>query len=309
MSLSGKKQQNSLENGMRNLLKIATSTASLASLALLCLTVLTSVAGSAYASELAGTITELSGGLMVKKSNGIAKIQGISSSIEVGDTVITPKNTFVRIKFLDDTEMILKPGTRLVIESWVSKPDASAYHTAIVNLERGGINLLAAPDRGQEKMAILLKTRLAELNITGASAFIALTEASEAKLASLQTYLRASTASFDAAPIYSDIPRGTVGIIPLPMLAQSTPGSGGGLAPGLYVHVIDGLIQLSNRGGVQQFSAGQFGFTGSVVQPPVIVPNNPGIQFNPPPAFQSGSGPQSNAGTGSKPKTVDCEVR
>jgi hypothetical protein len=93
------------------------------------------------------------------------------------------------------------------------------------------------------------------------------------------------------------------------LLAQANvPGSGGGLAPGLYVHVIDGLIQLSNRGGVQQFAAGQFGFTGSVVQPPVIVPKNPGIQFNPPPAFQSSTGPQST-NSGSKSKTVDCEVR
>jgi hypothetical protein len=29
----------------------------------------------------------------------------------------------------------------------------------------------------------------------------------------------------------------------------------------LYVQVIDGLILLSNQGGTQQFSAGQFGFT------------------------------------------------
>lgn len=93
------------------------------------------------------------------------------------------------------------------------------------------------------------------------------------------------------------------------LLAQAnTPGSGGGLAPGLYVHVIDGIIQLSNRGGVQQFAAGQFGFTGSVVQPPVIVPQNPGIQFNLPPAFQSSTGPQTS-NSGSKPKAVDCEVR
>ena len=79
--------------------------------------------------------------------------------------------------------------------------------------------------------------------------------------------------------------------------------------PGLYVQVIDGLIQLTNRGGVQQFAAGQFGFTGSVVTPPVIIPSNPGIQFNPPPAFQSSTGPQSGSSSSSKPNTVDCEVR
>jgi hypothetical protein len=77
--------------------------------------------------------------------------------------------------------------------------------------------------------------------------------------------------------------------------------------PGVFVQVVDGLIQLGNRGGNQQFTAGQFGFTGSIVTPPVIIPNNPGIQFNPPPAFQSSTGPQSGSSTSSH--KVDCEVR
>jgi hypothetical protein len=81
------------------------------------------------------------------------------------------------------------------------------------------------------------------------------------------------------------------------------------LPPGLYVQVVDGLINLSNKPGGSQFSSGQFGFTGSVVQPPVIVPSNPGIQFTPPPAFSSPSGPQSGSSNGGKPNTVDCEVR
>lgn len=58
-----------------------------------------------------------------------------------------------------------------------------------------------------------------------------------------------------------------------------------GLMPGLYVSVLDGIINLSNRGGSRSFSAGQFGYTASVVQPPLVIPRNPGITFNPPPAF------------------------
>jgi hypothetical protein len=68
------------------------------------------------------------------------------------------------------------------------------------------------------------------------------------------------------------------------------------------------MIQLSNRGGVQQFAAGQFGYTASFIKPPVVLPNNPGIQFTPPPAFQSSTAPQGNSSS-SKSKTVDCEVR
>jgi hypothetical protein len=57
------------------------------------------------------------------------------------------------------------------------------------------------------------------------------------------------------------------------------------LAPGLYVQVIDGLINVSNPGGTQSFAAGQFGFVPSPNAPPIIVPANPGLQFVPPPSF------------------------
>nr|WP_315485159.1 iron dicitrate transport regulator FecR [uncultured Undibacterium sp.] len=300
---------------MSNLTKIATPSnfrtrpALLHVLMMVTIAVLLSFADKAYSVETAGTITELAGGLMVKKSNGVPKIQGIASHVEVGDTVIAPNRTFARIKFLDNTEITLRPGTSLVIERFVFNTANPDNNSAVFILEKGGVNLTSAPNKGTKKTPITLKSVFGELNVTGANAFIAIEAASEKRLAAMRAYMMASTASLNSFSTYVDTPRVRSGVVPLPLLAQNTPGSGGGLAPGLYVHVIDGLIQLSNRGGVQQFAAGQFGFTGSVVQPPVIVPKNPGIQFNPPPAFQASTGPQSTGGNSTKPKTVDCEVR
>jgi hypothetical protein len=79
-------------------------------------------------------------------------------------------------------------------------------------------------------------------------------------------------------------------------------------APGLYVQVLDGMVNLSNNGGSQNFSAGQFGFVPSFTTPPIILPQNPGLQFNPPPVFNSSSGatpPSAPANSGN----VDCIVR
>jgi len=97
-------------------------------------------------------------------------------------------------------------------------------------------------------------------------------------------------------------------------LAQAAGGGAGagGLAPGLYVQVLDGMIHLTNAGGSQNFSAGQFGYTRSFTQPPVILPTNPGIQFTPPPAFNASTTPQPGQGassSSSESKKVDCEVR
>lgn len=80
------------------------------------------------------------------------------------------------------------------------------------------------------------------------------------------------------------------------------------LAPGLYVHVIDGLISVSNKAGTANFAPGQFGYTPSAFQAPVVLPNNPGLAFSPPVSFNAPL-PASTASSASKSTTVDCEVR
>ncbi|VVE27801.1 hypothetical protein PAQ31011_03505 [Pandoraea aquatica] len=67
--------------------------------------------------------------------------------------------------------------------------------------------------------------------------------------------------------------------------AGSSPIAPTGLAPGLYVQVIDGLVTLSNPAGAQVFQAGQFGFNPSYAVPPVVIPQNPGLLFTPPVSF------------------------
>lgn len=82
----------------------------------------------------------------------------------------------------------------------------------------------------------------------------------------------------------------------------------GGLAPGLYVQVIDGLVHLTNPAGTLNFAAGQFGYTSSFKQPPVMLPTNPGIPFTQPPSF---SMPASVSASNRAPESneVMCIVR
>lgn len=101
---------------------------------------------------------------------------------------------------------------------------------------------------------------------------------------------------------------GVFAVLAVPAFAQNTPLPSGGLAPGLYVSVTNGQIALSNKGGSTNFTAGQFGFTSSLTQPPVIVPKNPAMQFTPPPAFSSSTSTQAS-NSGAKAGTVDCVVR
>lgn len=56
-------------------------------------------------------------------------------------------------------------------------------------------------------------------------------------------------------------------------------------SPGLYVHVLDGMIDLSNQAGSQSVATGQFGYSPAINKTPILLHRNPGILFTPPPSI------------------------
>ena len=264
------------------------------------------------AEDVLAKLSQVQGGIMVKQRDGTPRIQGAGSTIAVGDTLTTPNNAFARIQFFDNTDVTLKPGTQVSIERIVAASATAGSPQVVLGLQKGSINVDATAEQNGRKVGILLRTAFGELTMQGANAFVTVMEATpESLLAARRAYLLASTASLDMprfTGIWNDSP---ATVMPSFLLAQNTPAmkppATPGLAPGLYVSVIDGAINLSNKGGSQNFSAGQFGYTANVTKPPVVVPSNPGLKFTPPPTFTSNSG--GSAGGGSKAAAVDCVVR
>lgn len=217
----------------------------------------------ACAGQVAGTVIHLSGPLMAKKADGTAKILAVKSEVEQGDTLVTEKNTYAQIKFIDNSEITLRPGTSLTVEAFsfdAGKPDGDS---ASFNLLKGGLRSITGLLGKRSKDRFSLKTPTATIGIRGTT--------------------------FIAQFVPAQVP--------------------GGMAAGLHVQVIDGAIHMTNAGGTQNFTVGQFGFTPSLTQPPVVVPNNPGIQFTPPPAFGAASTPVGSTSASAKSSNVDCEVR
>lgn len=231
----------------------------------------------ALAAPVAGVVVQLSGPLMAKKADGTLKVLSLKSEVENGDTLITEKNTYAMVKFIDNSEITLRPASTMTIENFNFDSGKQDEDRAQFNLVKGGLRSVTGLLGKRSKEKFELKTPAATIGIRGTT-FIA-----------------------------QWVPPAPVGAAALP--TASLPG-GASLAPGLYVQVLDGMINLSNKGGAQNFAAGQFGFVPGQQMPPVIVPNNPGIQFTPPPVFNSSSGPAAAAGaTPSKSNAVDCEVR
>lgn len=239
--------------------------------------VLMSISLHAFA-QVAGTVTQLSGPMMAKKADGKIKVLSLKSEVEAGDTLVTEKNTYALVKFIDNSEITLKPGTTFVVEQFAYQGDQPEGDQASFNLVKGGLRSLSGLLGKRSKEKFSLKTPVATIGIRG-------------------TYFTAEYISAGGSKA------------PGPPLPKTAPPTGPSLAPGLYTSVTTGQIVVSNPGGTLDIAAGQFGFTPSFRQPPVLLPTNPGIPFTLPPVFNASTGPSASNTTPGKSNNVDCEVR
>jgi hypothetical protein len=261
---------------MKNLRPNCTAIEALAR-TLLC-AVLLLAGGAAWAGQVVGVVEHLSGPLMDRKADGTVKVLAAKSEVESGDTLVAEKNTYAQLRFIDNSEITLRPGTTFKIDNFAYDADKPDGDSAVFSLVKGGLRSITGLLGKRNKEKFSLKTPTATIGIRGTT--------------------------FIAQWIEPLPPAGPGGPAPGPALPPAA------LAPGLHVAVLDGLIVVTNPGGAQHFQAGQFGFVPNVNAPPVIVPKNPGLQFTPPPAFNSGvGGPLASQGAAAQHGAVDCIVR
>ena len=65
---------------------------------------------SASLAQTAGTVTHLSGTLSVARADG-QRLLAVNSAVREGDLLTTERDTYVRIKFSDGAEVVLRPGS------------------------------------------------------------------------------------------------------------------------------------------------------------------------------------------------------
>jgi len=262
-----------------------------------------------FAAQVAGTVTHLSGPLIAKKADGAVKVLSLQSAIEQGDTLIAEKDTYARIKFADNSEIVLRPNTQLKIDQFSFEEDKPNNDGFTMTLIKGGLRAVTGLLGKRNKERFGLNTPTASIGIRGTT-FIAEYVAPDSSIAAynMATTAALQTTGADGRTSRSDADAPVAAIQPLQLAANETPGSGSGRVPGLYVQVLDGTIFLRNSAGILDVTTGQFGFAISFNRPPVILPNNPGMQFTLPGSFPVNL-TQDNANSESKSGSLICEVR
>ncbi len=99
------------------------------------------LAATVFAGQ-AATVTHVSGPLAARKADGATKAISIGSKVDEGDTVLTEKRTYARLKFNDGSEVTLKPNSQFKVEKYnydetKPKEDAGSF-----NLIKGGLRTI-----------------------------------------------------------------------------------------------------------------------------------------------------------------------
>lgn len=269
-------------------------------LVLVCGAALSSGAAHAQPAAMAGQITQLSGMVTTQSAGGRKfKILAPRSVVNTGDTLQAEPGTYARLSLPDGRVATLGPGARVSFRA----PDTLELHHGLLELRAaqspvGSLSVVAGDSVIDASRASVVLQRVAE-----GAATIALRQQAYARAALASSERSTATDTAPAWPVWNVVTDVVVA------LNLATAVGSVALPPGLYVQVIDGLINVTNKAGSQSFNAGQFGFTPSFMQPPVVLPANPGIKFTPPPVFSSSVGTAGLSNSASRTGSVDCEVR
>lgn len=121
----------------------------------------------ALASE-AATVTHVSGPLAARKADGTTKAISIGSKVDEGDTVVTEKRTYARLKFNDGGEVTLKPNSQFMVEKYSFDKEKPKDDSALFSLIKGGLRTVTGQigKRGNQD-SYLMNTPTATLGIRG----------------------------------------------------------------------------------------------------------------------------------------------
>jgi hypothetical protein len=235
-----------------------TTTARIIAISLLLLPLLLMISSLAWSATEVGRVANLSGPLLAKKADGTTRVLSVNSAVEEGDTLVTEKRTYARIKFTDNSEINIRPGTQLKVSQYNFDQAKPTDDKAVYNLVRGGLRAITGlvGKRGdQNSYKMVTDTAVAGV-------------------------------------------RGT--IYECKICADNC----GSIPNGLYLFVLEGIVNLSNSAGSQDVNAGKYAYVQTGASVPTILPGNPGFDFTLPAVL----GPGAEAGEVKK-NDPGCIVR
>jgi hypothetical protein len=209
---------------------------------LLSLLLLGAGTGAAWA-QVVATVTHLSGVLSATHADGSAAVLAVRSAVMQGDLLATAADSFARLRFADESEVVLRPGTRLRIDRFnydAARPEADSLALAMF---KGGMRAVSGLIGARNKAAVSYTTPTATIGIRG-------------------THFGALLCAGDCDGLLT-----SRGVTP---------------ADGLHVDVARGAIELRNDAGTMVVNTGEFGYVRDRNTAPALELVDDGVQVTMP---------------------------
>jgi hypothetical protein len=190
-----------------------------------------------------GSVTHLGGVMYATRADGTKKLLSVKSEVMVGDILKTEENTFARIKFIDGSEVVLRPETEFQINAYSYNVSEKQDDNFLVSLLKGGLRSVTGMLGKRSPEQFKMNTKAATIGIRG-------------------THFGALLCNNDCANI--------------PTVSGQPPGNG------LHTDTAQGSTFVRNTAGTIEVPAGAFSYTPSPTAAPRLVPPTQGIQVTMP---------------------------
>lgn len=126
---------------------------------------LAGASGSAW-SAAAGEVITVVGRASSATQAGRIRALAVGATVEDGETLVTSANSFLRIKFVDDAYVILRPNTRFHIEGYNVSEQADE-NESIFRLLKGGFRTVTGLIGQRNRAAYRVRTNVSTIGIRG----------------------------------------------------------------------------------------------------------------------------------------------
>jgi hypothetical protein len=138
-----------------------------AALALLC------VGQVALGQSAVGHVSQMTGLIVAQRADGSIKLLAAGSAFFEGDTLATEDESFAKLEFLDDAEIILKPQTRLRVAGYSYDPAQPSRDAVDLELLAGGLKSTAGKLGKRSPGATTIRTPGGDVRAEGATFILA----------------------------------------------------------------------------------------------------------------------------------------
>ncbi|GAB2869293.1 hypothetical protein GCM10027277_43090 [Pseudoduganella ginsengisoli] len=221
-------------------------------------------------------VTHLSGVLTARQADGNTKMLSVKSPVREGDVLTTENEAYARLKFIDHSEMVLRPNSVLKISEFTFREPDPKGDKVRLEMLKGGFRAVSGMvgKRSRESVSFSLPTATIGIRGTHLGALFCQNDCGGVPTPSGQT---------PANGLHLDVAAGGISVTPV-----TPPG-----APPMQPAILN---------------AGQFGFlppTQNGIQPPMIlVPPNQAPQVRMPASISQNTPAAGAAGRNSEPECV-----